>query len=173
MSQNQQNRASEPLIAMIAAVADNGVIGANNALPWHLPEDLKHFKRMTTGKCILMGRKTYESIGKALPGRTNIVLTRDPDWHAQDVKTVSSLEAAIALCHDQQELVIIGGAKVYQQCLEMAGTLYLTQIHKAFEGDTWFPALRAGDWQEVSRDFHPRTESRAFGYSFVQLNRVA
>ncbi|MEM7277377.1 MAG: dihydrofolate reductase [Pseudomonadota bacterium] len=156
---------------MIAAVADNGIIGADNALPWHLPEDLQHFKRKTLGKCILMGRKTYESIGKALPARTNIVMTRDPDWQAEDATTVRSLKAAIALCKNEPELVIIGGAKVYEQSLAMTGTLYLTQIHKAFVGDTSFPVLRTGDWQEVSREFHPRTQSRDFGYSFVQLER--
>ncbi len=157
---------------MIAAVADNGTIGADNALPWHLPEDLQHFKRKTLGKCILMGRKTYESIGKALPGRTNIVMTRDPGWQAEDASTVGSLEAAIALCQNEAEIVIIGGAKIYEQSLAIACTLYLTQIHKAFVGDTSFPVLRTGDWQEVSREFHPRTDSRDFGYSFVQLDRI-
>ncbi len=142
------------LLNIIVARASNGVIGKGNDLPWHLPEDLAYFKRTTLGKPVIMGRKTWDSIfgrlGKALPGRRNIVLTRKPGWSAPGVECANSLEAALALCSDQPEVFVIGGEQLYAQALEKANLVYLTQIDQTFEGDAYFPSLSSLHWEEVS-----------------------
>lgn len=165
-------------LALIVAAAENGVIGRNNALPWYLPEDLRYFKRVTMGKPIIMGRKTFESIGKPLPGRTNIVITRNPVFLAEGVKVVSSLAAALELAqHIAQvdgieEAVVIGGAGIYQAALPFADRLYLTEVHASVEGDAELPAIDWTQWREVSREEHAAQAPNQYDYSFVCYERA-
>jgi dihydrofolate reductase len=143
-------------LSILAAVARNGVIGRRNALPWHLPEDLRHFKALTMGHTIIMGRKTYASIGRVLPGRINVIVTRQLDFRAPDAIVVHTLEDALHWQGEQQDdaLFIIGGARLYEQTLGLVQRLYLTEIQQDFEGDTFFPAFDRSDWIEVSRERH-------------------
>jgi len=163
----------QPIISAIAAMAENRIIGKNNQLPWHLPADLKHFKAVTTGHPILMGRKTYDSIGRPLPNRTNIILTRNPSVDIPGCKVVTSIQEAIQLASNEnvQELFIIGGAEVYRQLLPQIQRLYLTIVHQNFDGDAFFPELDAKEWREVSRERHEPDEKNAYAYSFVRLER--
>jgi dihydrofolate reductase len=172
-------------IALIAAVAENGAIGKDNALLWHLPADLQHFKRLTTGHVVVMGRKTFESIGKPLPNRTNIVVTRQPDYRAEGCKVVHSLEEAIdemrgepqrstnneARTTKHEQLFIIGGAELYEQALPLADKLYLTEVKASPEGDVFFPTINLTDWDELSRLPHPADERHAHAFEFVELER--
>lgn len=163
---------SKPRVSLIVAQATNGVIGRDNKMPWHLPEDLQYFKRLTMAKPIIMGRKTFESIGRVLPGRTNIVITRQPDWAFEGVSVAAGLPEAIALAEAEraEELMVIGGAQVYQTAMALADRVYLTQIHKVFEGDAWFPAL-GSEWVEVEcRDGVSETDGTTF--SFLTFDRV-
>ena len=157
-------------LSLIAAMAKNRVIGRNNALPWHLPEDLKYFKATTLGKPILMGRKTFDSIGKPLPGRTSVVLTRNPQWSFDGCLVVSSVDDALAKLADREEVLVIGGAELYQQTLPHADRLYLTEIDADFEGDAWFPEFDLSQWQQISRQPHP-DNGRGFGFDFVVYQR--
>ena len=166
-------------IAMIAAMAKNRIIGADNDMPWHLPADLKHFKAITLGKAVIMGRKTYESIGRALPGRPNIVITSNADYSLSDATVVDSPESAFevakALSPEQSEndeVMIIGGGTIYQSFLDKADTLYLTHIDLDVDGDTQFPDYEAAaSWKEVSREAHSADEKNAHSYTFVTLVR--
>lgn len=160
-------------VAMIAALASNRVIGRDNTLPWHLSGDLKYFKRITMGKPLLMGRKTYESIGRPLPGRTNIVLSRQEGFSPLGVQSVSTLPQALHLAEAEQavELMVIGGEAIYREMLPMAHRLYLTEVHGAVEGDAWFPALEMDQWKEVSREDIDQGEGDDYSYSFVVLDR--
>lgn len=169
-------KVARPAISFVVARADNGVIGRENALPWHLPADLKHFKRLTVGKPVVMGRKTFESIGKPLPGRHNIVLTRDPDWRAEGVTVVANLAEAIAAGGLDprtrvEEVMIIGGAAVYADALPIATRVYLTEVHDAPAGDTILPRFGPDRWREVEREDHPAEDGKP-AYSFVTLERV-
>ncbi|MEM8984613.1 MAG: dihydrofolate reductase [Pseudomonadota bacterium] len=161
-------------ISLVVAVADNGVIGRDNQLPWHIPADLRHFKRVTMGKPIVMGRKTFESIGRPLPGRHNIVLTRQNEWTADGVSVVASLDEALAVANADNtkdtECMIIGGATLYAAALPIATTLYLTQVHASVSGDTYFPPLATDDWQELERTTH-RADDADYSFSFVTLER--
>ena len=159
-------------ISIIVAMATNGVIGRNNQLPWHLPADLKHFKQTTMGKPILMGRKTWESIGRPLPGRTNIVITRDSSYSAAGCVVVNSIDAAIAAAGEQDEVMVIGGAELYRQVLSDTDTIYLTRIHAVVEGDTCFPEIRNTEWHQVERVDYEADEKNSHGYSFIRLDRV-
>ncbi len=159
-------------ISIVVAMDANGVIGRDNELPWHLPADLQHFKKTTMGKPILMGRKTWESIGRPLPGRTNIVITRDSDYQADGCIVVNSIDAAMAAAGEQDEVMVIGGAEFYRQVLPRADTLYLTRIHASFDGDTVFPELYAADWREVERSDQSADEKNPHDYSFIRLERV-
>lgn len=153
-------------IVMVAAVADNGVIGANGAIPWHLPEDFAHFKQTTLGQTLVMGRATYDSIGRALPGRTTIVLTRSPDWSAEGVLVAHDLDAALALAADLPgDVMIAGGARVYAEALARADEQILTEVHQRPEGDTFYPEFDRTEWVEVSRE--PRA-----GFDLVWLRRA-
>ncbi|GFD92362.1 dihydrofolate reductase [Alteromonas sp. KUL156] len=164
-------------IAMIAAMAKNRIIGADNDMPWHLPADLKHFKAVTLGKAVIMGRKTYESIGRALLGRPNIVITSNKDYSLSDATVVDSPESAFEVAKalsnqsgPSDEIMIIGGGTIYQSFLEKADTLYLTHIELAVEGDTQFPDYEAAaTWTEVSRESHSPDEKNAHAYTFVTL----
>lgn len=147
------------------------MIGRNNDLPWRLPNDLKRFKTITMGKPILMGRKTWESIGRPLPGRRNIVITRNPAYVAEGAEVARSLDAALALVADAGEAMIIGGAGLYKDALSKADRLYRTEVHAEIEGDTYFPSINSSDWSETMREDCPADERHAYPYSFVTLDR--
>jgi dihydrofolate reductase len=159
-------------ISIVVAMDTRGVIGRDNGLPWHLPADLQHFKQTTMGKPILMGRKTHESIGRPLPGRSNIVITRDSGYRAAGCVVVNSIDAALAAAGDQDEIMVIGGADFYRQVLPRTDTIYLTRIHEAFDGDTCFPELNAADWREVERSDHTADAKNPHDYSFIRLDRM-
>ena len=164
-------------LCLIAAVAENGVVGKNNALPWHLPEDLKYFKRMTLGKPIVMGRKTFESIGRPLPGRTNIVVSRNKSYAPDGVEVVDSLESALTLASQiaesegQKDLMVIGGAAIYAAALPLAQCLYITEVHGEVEGDAYFPEVDWSLWHEVSRQRNAAPDSGGYDFSFVVFQR--
>lgn len=164
-------------LALIWAMARNRVIGRNNALPWYLPEDLKYFKQVTMGKPIIMGRRTWESIGRPLPGRTNIVITRDSDFTAEGVKVVHSLEEAITLAEHvtlidgAEEAVVMGGAQIYELALPMADRLYMTQVHADVDGDAVFPEFELAAWHELGREDFSASGANPYDYSFVVLER--
>jgi dihydrofolate reductase len=164
-----------PLVSLIVAAAANCVIGRDNRMPWHLPEDLARFKRLTLGHPVVMGRRTYESIvaalGKPLPGRANIVVTRRRDFAAPGCTVTSSLDAALAAARDADEVFVIGGAEIYRLALPRADRVYLTRIDADFEGDATFPALDPKDWREVAREAHPPAGGRAFGFAFLRYER--
>jgi len=157
---------------LILAAAENDVIGRANRLPWHLREDLKRFKALTLGKPILMGRKTYESIGRALPGRTNLVMSRSPAFAPRDCTVVASLEAAQSAAGSDSVLMVIGGADIYRQCLPFAVRIHLTQVHARVEGDTVFDGWRGAEWQETHRERHEADAENSCAYSFVTLERA-
>ena len=163
--------AGKPLLSHIVAMARNGVIGRDNAMPWHLPDDLKHFKALTMGKPMLMGRKTFAAIGKPLPGRTSLVLTRDPVWRAEGVIAVRSLDEAFEKAGDVPELCVVGGAEIYRLTLPHTQRIHLTRIHADIQGDTVFPALDPSQWRETDRTEHPADARHAYAMTFVTLER--
>lgn len=164
-------------VALIVARARNGVIGRDNTMPWHLPEDLRYFKRVTLGKPVIMGRNTWESLGKPLPGRDNIVITRNSDYRAEgatvthDIRTALQLADALATARGVDEVMVIGGAAIYQTAMPFITRAYVTEIDADIEGDTVFPALNAQDWQETSRECHAPCEKNPHPYCFVTLQR--
>lgn len=160
-------------ISLIAAVAENGVIGREGGLPWRIAEDLQFFKATTLGKPVIMGRKTYDSIGKPLPGRLNIVMTRDTSWRAPGVTVAHDLDAAlqIAITSGADEAMIIGGAVIYEAALPRANRIYLTQVHRTFDGDTLFPELDPAEWIEIERRDKSAGSDAPFDYSFITLER--
>ena len=160
-------------LSLIVAVAENGVIGHNNQLIWHLPNDLKQFKRLTTGHSIIMGRKTFESIGKPLPNRTSIIISRNTDFQIEGCITVSSLENAIleAKKIETEEVFVIGGAEIYRLALPIVDKIYLTEVHHAYEGDTFFPTIDKTIWQESRRENFEIDEKHLVKYSFVELEK--
>ena len=158
-------------LSIIVAMAKNRVIGVNNALPWHLPADLKHFKALTMGHHIVMGRKTYDSIGKPLPGRTSVVVTRNAKHTARDVVVVHSFEAAITACGDDQEIFVIGGAELYRQAIKLADRIYLTEIDADIPGDTHFAEFDDKLWRETERVSHASDEKNLYPYHFVIYDR--
>lgn len=160
------------MISIIAALAENRVIGVNNTLPWRLPNDLKHFRRLTTGHAIILGRKNYESIGKPLPERTNIIITRNRDYRAGGCLIVRSLDEALALAKNDPEIFVIGGAEIYRTALARADRLYLTLVHAEVQGDTFFPEFDRNEWRESARERHTADERHAFDYSFVVFERI-
>ncbi len=158
------------MLSLIVAAAANGVIGRANRLAWHIPEDLRYFKRVTMGKPLVMGRKTFQSIGKPLPGRPNIVVTRDPAWTADGVEVAHCLEQALALAEGLAgggEVMVIGGAQLFNAALALAERLYLTEVHRNYEGDVFFPRPDPASWREVSREDHAGDPP----YSFVVLEQ--
>lgn len=161
------------LISAIVAMSENRVIGKNNQLPWHLPADLRHFKKITMGKPILMGRKTFESIGHALPGRCNVVITRDENFPAMGCVLANSIDTALLSVEYSAEIFVIGGAALFQQMLPMIQKLYLTIIHHEFEGDTYFPELVMTEWNEIKRVEHEADQENPYRYSFVTLKRMS
>jgi dihydrofolate reductase len=163
-----------PIVSLLAAVADNGVIGRENRLPWHLPDDLKRFKSLTIGKPILMGRRTFESIGKALPGRTNLVLTRSQDWASPGAVVVHSVDEALDRAGHADELIVVGGAEIYRLALPYARRIYLTRVHGVVQGDTVFPVLEEREWREWREcecEEHSADDRHAFAMTFRVLQR--
>ncbi len=158
-------------LSLIVAMDENRLIGRDNQLPWHLPADLAFFKRTTMGKPIIMGRKTFESIGKPLPGRRNIVITRDPAFSASGCEIVNSIDAALSCCAGDEEVMLIGGASLYQQTIGQATRMYITRIHHRFDGDTWFPAFECNDWKVETREDFDADQGNTFAYSFVKFVR--
>lgn len=158
-------------ISLISALAQNRTIGIDNTLPWRLPEDLRHFKALTLGHHILMGRKTYESIGRPLPGRTTVIITRGDYAAPAGVKIAHSLQEAIAICGADEEIFFVGGAQLYAQALPLADRLYLTEIQAEVEGDAWFPDYDRAQWREVSRD-RRTDEAAGLDYHFVVYDRA-
>lgn len=167
-----------PRLVLVAAVAGNGVIGRDGGMPWHLPGDLKHFRKTTLGKPVIMGRRTFDSIGrKPLPGRPNIVMTRDRDFRAEGITVAGDFEAALRLARQEaarlqvDEIAVIGGGALYAETLPRADRLYLTEVHGEPEGDAHFPDFDRAAWREVARDGPHQNPGETFSYSFVTLDR--
>ena len=157
--------ASEQRVVLVAAVADNGVIGADNAIPWRLPEDMRHFRAVTTGHAVVMGRLTFESLGRPLPDRTNIVVSRRPGWSADGALVVGSLEDALAAAREVPgDAMVIGGAQIYAAAMPLADVQILTEVHQSPAGDTRYPEFDRDQWDETDREQHD-------GYDFVRLER--
>ena len=159
-------------INAIVAMAKNQAIGKNNRLLWHLPDDLLHFKQLTLNNSIIMGRKTHESIGRALPGRTNIILTHNPDFHADGCIIVHSMAEALTASPPEREIFIIGGAAIYTLFLPHTLRIYLTQVEDTFEGDAFFPVLNSAEWREHENIFHAKDARHATDFRFITLERV-
>ncbi len=159
------------MLELVVAASENDVIGRGNALPWHLPADLKHFRALTTGRHVLMGRRTYESIGKALPKRTNLVMSRSPRFAPADATVVHSVTAAQQMA-GLSPLMVIGGAQIYRQCLSISGRIHLTLVHAFIaNGDAFFGDWRLPEWRETAREHHQPDEWNALPYSFITLER--
>jgi dihydrofolate reductase len=155
---------NRPRIYLVAAVASNGIIGANGRLPWHFPEELKHFKEVTLGHPVIMGRRTWESLKGPLPGRRNIVVTRTRDYQALGAEVAVSLAAALALCAGAEKAMVIGGSRLFEESLPVAAGLELTEIHKDFPGDTWFPKYERSAWREQKREARTAADGTRFDY---------
>lgn len=159
------------MLSIIVAASENNVIGKDNQLLWHLPDDLKHFKRTTRGHHVIVGRKTFESQGKPLPGRTNIIITRKPDYKAEGCFVVNSLDKALDLSQDDDEPFIIGGEQIYRMALPRVERIYLTRVHSEFKGDTFFPELDMDQWEEISREYYEKDEKNDYPFSIIVLER--
>ena len=162
---------SHPHIAIIAAVAENGIIGRNNTLIWRLRDDMRHFKALTTDHAVIMGRKTWESLGRPLPQRRNIVITRQTNFGAPGAEVVHSLTEALSRCAGDAKLFVIGGAQIYAEALPLADTLYITDVRYAPEGDASFPAIDQTQWQQTHRESHAADEFNEHAFDFVTLTR--
>ena len=158
-------------VSLVVAASTNNVIGSDGGLPWHLPDDLRHFKRLTTGNPIVMGRRTFESIGRPLPNRRNIVMTRDPDYVAPGCDVVSSVREALDLLKDTDEVMIIGGGQVYRDFLPHADRIYLTRVQADVEGDTYFPDIDEAGWRLVSSEPHAADEKHAYAFDVMVFER--
>jgi dihydrofolate reductase len=161
-------------VAIVVAAAENGVIGAANRLPWHLPDDLKRFKALTLGKPIVMGRRTFDSIGRPLPGRTSIVISRQPGLEIAGCTVTSTIEAALAAARTTGagEVMIVGGAEIYRHVLPRTNVIHLTRVHAHIDGDVRFPELRPDEWREVDIEHHPADDRHAHAFSFVTLESI-
>lgn len=157
---------------MIVAASTNNVIGVNAGLPWRLSEDLRRFREITMGKPMIMGRLTFETIGTALPGRRSIVITRQADYKPEGIEVVTTVDAALELARGAEEVMIIGGGKVYEQMLPMTDRIYLTRVHAEFDGDTFFPEIKDDEWRIVSSEPLPPNDERPFSISFQTLERI-
>ncbi|SEQ90637.1 dihydrofolate reductase [Pedobacter rhizosphaerae] len=160
-------------ISIAVAVGENYAIGKNNQLLWHMPADLKFFKQTTTGHTVIMGRKTFDSVGRPLPNRRNIVITRDTQLKIDGVEVVNSLEAALEITKEEEKPVfIVGGAEIYKQALPLTHTLYLTTIHHHFDADTFFPAINKSEWKVIKSERHSADEKNPYDYTFEVLERI-
>lgn len=161
-------------VAIIAAVAENGVIGRNNDLPWHLSADLKRLKMLTLGHHMIMGRRTFDSVGRPLPGRTTVVITHDPSYHVEGVETAHSLDEALAKAAGDDLVFVAGGTKIFEMALHRADRMYLTRVHAEVEGDTYFPEFDdVHEWQLVDSEHFEADEKNDYPYSFLTYERVA
>lgn len=162
------------ILSLIVAASENNVIGKNNVLPWKLPDDLRHFREMTKGKPIIMGRKTFESIGRALPDRLNIVITRQEDYEREGVVRAESLDDAIDIAKESnaQETCVIGGGEIYKQAMEKADRIYLTQVHATLEGDTYFPEIDESVWAIASKEEHSKDDAHEYEFTFITYQRA-
>jgi dihydrofolate reductase len=161
------------VLSIICAVARNGVIGRGGRLPWHLPDDLAHFKRVTLGRPVIMGRRTWESLPRALPGRRNLVVTRAPGYAARGAEVFASLDAALATCGEASDPVVIGGAELYAEALPRARRIYLTRVNAEVEGDVYFPPFPEAEYAEIERIEHAADARHAFAFSIATLERRA
>jgi dihydrofolate reductase len=159
------------MISIIVAIGKNRVIGKDNQLIWHLPADLKRFKQITMGHSMIMGRKTFESIGKALPGRTTVIVTRDKNYKQDNCLVAYSTEQAIEICKNDSEIFIVGGAQIFEKAIALTDKIYLTQIHESFDGDVFFPALNEDEWKIIWQEDHTADEKNKYDYSFVDYVR--
>jgi dihydrofolate reductase len=161
-------------ISLIVAAATNNAIGKDGRMPWYLPNDMKHFKNVTWGMPVIMGRKTFDSLGKALPGRKNIVITRQHDWKAANTVTVKNIDDALFVAKetDAKEVMVIGGGEIYKTLFDKANRIYMTRVEAAPEGDTFFPAITQGQWHLVSQKNHEADEKNAYNYSFQVWERI-
>lgn len=159
--------------SIVVAAAGNNVIGNANQLPWRLPDDLKRFKALTMGKPILMGRRTFESIGRVLPGRTNIIVSTRPGLRIDGGVVVDSLDAAVAAAQPATEIMVVGGADIYRQVLPRTDRIYLTRVHASPPGDVFFPELVTRQWREIDIEHHPADDRHGYAFSFIQLERIA
>lgn len=160
------------IISLIVATDENNGIGKDNQLPWHLPADLKYFKTLTTGHPIIMGRKTFESIGKVLPNRRNIIVSRQEKYTAEGAEVVPSLEDAFLLCENEEEVFIIGGAQIFEHSLTYADVLYLTLINHRFDADTFFPEIDKKIWKELESTSHEADEKNKYSYTFIKYSKA-
>jgi dihydrofolate reductase len=160
------------MISIIVAVAQNGAIGSNNSLPWHLPDDLKRFKALSLGKPVVMGRRTFDSIGRPLPGRTNIVVSRQSGRVIEGVRVVHSLDEALAAAGAVPEVVVIGGAEIFRQVLPRTDTIHLTRVHAHVDGDVFFPEIDPAKWRETAVEHHTADARHQYAFSFVTLQRI-
>lgn len=163
---------SDLKITLIVAAAENNAIGKNNTMPWHLPNDFKYFKKNTLDHSVIMGRKTYESLGKPLPERRNIVLTRDLKYSNEDVDVANSIQEIFNYCRDEREIFIIGGAEIYKQTLGIANKILLTRVHTTVDGDAFFPELLDYQWKCVSAERHNKDDKHAFDYTFEVYEKI-
>jgi dihydrofolate reductase len=154
------------MIVMIAAVAENNALGKNNELVWHLPNDFKRFKELTSGHYIIMGRKTFESFPKPLPNRTHVVITRQQNYQPDDCIVVNSIENAIKVCPENETIYIIGGGEIYNQALAFSDTIEITKVHGEFEADAFFPEIKAEEWELVQSDFNAKDEKHLYDYTY-------
>ncbi|MFT5707820.1 MAG: dihydrofolate reductase [Oceanospirillaceae bacterium] len=159
-------------LAIIVATDEQGLIGKNNDLPWKLSADLQYFRRVTMGKPLIMGRNTHESIGRALPGRKNIIVTKNEAYQAEGCTVVNSISEALLACEQSEEAMIMGGASLYEQLLSTADKLYLTQVHASLAGDTWFPEWQKNDWSEISREDYLADDKNDYAYSFIVYEKT-
>ena len=160
------------MIIMIAAVAENNALGKNNELVWHLPNDFKRFKAITTGHHIIMGRKTFESFPKPLPNRTHVIITRQKDYNPKDCIVVDSIEKALAVCPENETSFIIGGGEIYNLGIPFADQLEITKVHHSFEADAFFPEINSNDWKEVQKEFNPIDDKHQFAYTYQTFIKV-
>jgi dihydrofolate reductase len=158
-------------VTIVVAIAENYAIGKHNQLLWHMPADLKHFKQITSGHTVIMGRKTYDSVGKPLPNRRNIIITRQ-DITIPGCEVVKSVDEALALSVNEKEVFIVGGAEIYKLAMDKTDRVYLTIIHHLFDADSFFPEIDYMEWKEVSREDHPADEKHKYAYSFITLERI-
>jgi len=160
------------MTTLIAAIGTNNELGKNNGLMWHLPSDLKRFKEVTSGHHIIMGRKTYESIGKPLPNRTTIIITRNPNYKAEGCTTTDSLEKAIKLAKKDKNIYVIGGAQIYKEAIHKVDYLDICEVHQSFDADVFFPEINLNTWEEISRKRFSADDKNQYDYSFVKYKRI-
>jgi len=159
-------------LAIIVATDEQGLIGKNNDLPWKLSADLQYFRRVTMGKPLIMGRNTHDSIGRALPGRKNIIVTKNERYQVNDCTIVHSISDALLACDQADEVMVMGGASLYEQLLPIADKLYLTQVHASLAGDTWFPEWNKNEWSEIKREDHLADDRNQYDYSFIVYEKI-